>query len=350
MRGSIVTPDLSHHSVYSDYPFGEKDHIIDVGTQPLWVPTNLISEAMRRDGVLSEALDKLGFQIRFHPFLKGADVNFFLFRGDLDVAIGGDMPALTAAAGTDVVIASLIQQGFCSVVAHKPMLMRELRGKRIGYAFGSNAHFALLQALRSAELGETDVELVAMDVSEMPDAMDHGSIDAFAAWEPTPFLAEHRHENQISIHRSICSGYLYFSGRLMGRHPEAVRHIVAAELRALKWMKNRHNLHEASEWALRAGRSLTSDLELTSEDYSLLARKDLLGLGAIPFLPEQALEAGGRLLREFDFLVGLGKISDDVPWETVRGRFASTLLQEILVKRNQYAYDRYDYADAGGAR
>ena len=182
-------PDLSDHPVYRDYHFGKADHVIDFGTQPVWLPTCMISETMRRDVLLKKALAEQGLEIQFHSFLKGADVNYFLARGDLEVGIGGDMPALSAAANSGVHIVALTQQGFCSIVAREDMLMKELRGKRIAYAFGSNAHYALLQSLASAGLRERDVRLIPLDVTEMPDALADGTINAFSAWEPTPTIA-----------------------------------------------------------------------------------------------------------------------------------------------------------------
>ncbi len=57
----------------------------------------VISESMKRDEVLRRVLSKQGIKIRFYSFLKGADVNFFIKRGNLEAGIGGDIPALTAA-------------------------------------------------------------------------------------------------------------------------------------------------------------------------------------------------------------------------------------------------------------
>ncbi len=218
---SVSVPDLSDHPIYSKYQFSEEDNVVEIGIQPLWVPTCIVAEAMRRDAVLQEALAQEGLEIRFHPFLKGADVNFFLRRGDLEAGIGGDMPALTAAASFDVLVAGLMQHGFCAVVAGRHMPMEGLRGKRIAYAFGSNAHYALLQALSSAGLEEADVRLIPLEVDQMPDALADGSIDAFSAWEPTPTIALTRFRNQVVIHRSLSSGYLYFSRSLAESRPKA---------------------------------------------------------------------------------------------------------------------------------
>jgi len=85
-------------------------------------------------------------------------VNFFLGRGDIDAGIGGDMPTLTAATNLDIVIPVMIQRGFISIVSNRQMLVEQLKGKRIGYAFGSNAHYALLKTLATAGLNENDVK------------------------------------------------------------------------------------------------------------------------------------------------------------------------------------------------
>ena len=71
-------PDRAGHPIYSKYHFDRSGRIINFGVQPLYLPTGLISEAMKRDRVLQKALKDLGVEIRYYPFLKGDDVNFFL--------------------------------------------------------------------------------------------------------------------------------------------------------------------------------------------------------------------------------------------------------------------------------
>ncbi len=326
-----AAPDLSEHPIYSKYDFGSSEDVIDIGIQPIWVPTCIISEVMRRDKVLKEQLSELGFEIRFHSFMKGADVNFFLGRGDLEAGIGGDMPAITAAAEFDAVIAGLVQHGFCTIVSNRHMLVSELRGKRIAYAFGSNAHYALLEALSSEEISESDVSLIALDVNEMPQALDEGRIDAFSAWEPTPTIAKVLYEDQVSVHRSLSTGYLYFARSFAEQQPEAMFLIVASKLRALDWLKtSKDNTLEASGWAVQAGQSiLGKGSVLTAEDYASLAAADLLGLST-PLMPKEDLIPGATLSREFEFLKSLGKISADASWEKVQTRFDHSIVDSVL--------------------
>ncbi len=110
------------------------------------------------------------------------------------------------------------------------------RGRRIGYAFGSNAHYALLNTLTSAGLDESMLTLVPMEVTEMPKALHEGKIDAFAAWEPTPFITVKQYPETVIIHKSLSSGYMYFKREFFDKHPEIVRLFLAAEIRAINWM------------------------------------------------------------------------------------------------------------------
>lgn len=341
-------PDLSDHPVYRDYHFGKADHVIDFGTQPVWLPTCMISETMRRDVLLKKALAEQGLEIQFHSFLKGADVNYFLARGDLEVGIGGDMPALSAAANSGVHIVALTQQGFCSIVAREDMLMEELRGKRIAYAFGSNAHYALLQSLASAGLRERDVRLIPLDVTEMPDALADGTINAFSAWEPTPTIALAKHEDLVVIHRSLSSGYLYLSRSFADRYPEAVRQIVASELRALNWLRRRQeNMRRAGNWSLAAGKELSGQAPmLSARDYVSLARNDLLGISSVAAIPLSDTVPDGRLCREFEFLKGLKKVPAAIAWEQVRSCFDRTAVKQVLSAPQQYPLETSEYADS----
>ncbi len=239
----VAKSDLLTHPIYSKYQFNNTDKIINIGTQPLYLPSGLISETMKRDRILRKALLNLGLELKYFPFLKGDDVNFFLKHKALDGGIGGDMPAITAAATMDVVIPVLIQQGFISILARRPMLLAELRGRPIGYAFGSNAHYALLKALSSENLTESEVDLIPMDTPEMADALSSKKVDAFSAWEPTPAIALKKHPDFVVIHRVLTTGYLYYLRPFYEKNQEALLHIIAAVFRSLRWMRNeRENL------------------------------------------------------------------------------------------------------------
>jgi NitT/TauT family transport system substrate-binding protein len=73
----------------------------------------------------------------------------------------------------------------------------DLRGKRVGTQLESSAHFFLDAMLRSAGLTDADVTLVhfmahtAKPISQLPEALKSGEIDAVALWEPQVQRAKH---------------------------------------------------------------------------------------------------------------------------------------------------------------
>ncbi len=341
----VKTPDLSNHPVYSKYKFNNTENVINLGVQPMYLPTGFITEVIKRDGVLQKVLAALGMKTGFYPFFKGDDVNYFLRKGDIDVGIGGDMPSITAAATMDVVIPALIQQGFTSVVANRSMLIRELRGKKIGYALGSNAHYALLKALASGRLSEAEVSLVPMEVYEMPEALQSGEITAFSAWEPIPAITLMKYPDNVVIHRFLSSGYIYFAKSFSDKYPEIVRQIIAAEVRALRWMQSsRENLLKASEWALQASESLTNQkLELTIEQYATLAGNDILGITSAPIIPQNDLRQNGPLHTEFKILKSLNKIPAATNWEIVHNSFDFQIIIDVVTHSEEYKLNQFNY-------
>lgn len=346
-RRDKTTPkrDLSSHPIYSGYKFSKADNVINIGIQPLWVPTGLITEAFKRDTVLQKELAELGKELRFYSFLKGDDVNFFLKHGQIAVGIGGDMPAIHAASTFDVIIPALIQQGFCSIVAKRHMLLKELRGEPIGYAYGSNAHYALLNALAYEGITKNDVNLISMDVTEMPESLQKGEVTAFAAWEPTPSITLNKYPDNVVIHRSQSSGYLYFSRSFSEKYPEAMRLIVAAEIRAIKWMQNDiKNLVRASFWSHKAGEDLSGKkLAFSIKENAELAQKDIIGLSSIPRISAKHLKQEGPLHKEFKFLKELGKIPVSVRWDKVRSSFNLQIIKEIIANKKIYKLNEFKY-------
>lgn len=346
---ALAPLDLSDHPIYKDYVFGETDNIVNMGIQPLEVPPGVIAETMRRDAVLRESLSDQGLQIRFHPFLKGADINFFLQRGDIAVAMGGDMPTITAAVTSDVVIVTLTKLGPNSIVAREHMMVTDLRGKRVAYAFGSNAHYSLLGALADADLGEKDVHLIPLDVTSMPDALVKGEIDAFSAWEPTPTAALSRSDGLAVIHSAFSTSYMYFTRRFVEDHPEATRLIVASQLRGMRWMRwRKSNLLDACEWALQAGNALSGKQSiLSAEQYAGLTQRDILSIGTVPRVPKSSLIRGGSLYKELEFLKALNKIPSNgdfsLLWDDVHSSFDSGFIGEVVTDPEKYQLDEYGY-------
>lgn len=345
---TISTPNLLEHSVYSKYEFdNSKGQIIRVGIQPLYLPTSLIMEAFKRDTILKDALSNMGLEIRFYNFLKGDDINFFLRRGDLDAGIGGDMPTITAAATIDIVIPAIIQRGFTSIVANRYMLIDNLRGRRIGYAFGSNAHYALLKTLASADIEENQVELIRMEVTQMPEALQAGNITAFSAWEPTPSLAQKYTESTV-IHQRLSLGFFYFLETFYHKHPEALSYIIAAEIRSIQWMrKKRQNLLRACSWNIASAQlAFGTKIRLSTDEIAAIALKDILGQSSNPGITADNLKENGPLHQELKFLIDIEKVPASVSWVQVRKKFRPDILNDIWSNKDKLRLDEFKYTDS----
>ncbi len=347
---AIGGPDLSKHPIYSTYDFGEPSQVINFGTQPLAVPIGVIGEMIKRDNILKKTMQEKGIEIRFHPFLKGADLNFFFKRGQIDAAMGGDMPTMTLASEFDIMVAALVKQGSSELITNKDIQLWDLKGRRIGYPPNSNAHRSLLVALSSVGLKASDVQMIPLDINQMTEALHNGKIDAFSAWEPIPTLALTRYDNLVSIHKDLNESYLFFNRAMLSRHPDIAHHLVASLVRAVACMKKSHNnLLEASRWSIEAGKPLQERVLVpTAEQIADITTRDLLDLISFPAIPEKNFMLDGPLHEEFEFLATLGNIPPSIKWERIAGSLDRTIIREVVSKAEKYRIYEFDYESGGG--
>ncbi|MBF0308025.1 MAG: ABC transporter substrate-binding protein [Magnetococcales bacterium] len=325
----FAAPDTN--SPYINYSYGPATEWIDIGIQPLWLPSSLITETMRRDVLLRQELAARGKGIRFHPFLNGPDINTLLHEGRLVAGVGGDLPALRACIRDRVQVLSLMDLSFTAVVAREALLPTDLRGLRIGYVPGSNAHYTLLKTLDAAAIPESDVQLVETPINRMPGYLQSKRIDAFAAWEPIPSLATSQRAGQV-VFRHLSRGYLYFADAFATNHPHLVDSLLASQIRALNWLKRSEaNQGKALDWALTAAQELTGlQAPPDRDELRILAYQGLRRLGSIPVVTTQESGETGYLARLFAFLRGIGQVPDSLTWNQVAPCFQKTVLQKIL--------------------
>ena len=335
----------ANHPIYSQYQFNNSERVINIGIQPVYMPAGLITEVMKRDRVLKQKLSNLNLKIQYFSFLKGADVNHFMRSGDLDVGVGGDMPFITMVATDEIRSPLKIQEGFVSIVAKNAMLVNQLAGKKIGYAFGSNAHYALIEALSFEDIKETDITLVPMEINDMATALFNGSIDAFSAWEPTPALALKKYPAFVTIRQKLSTGYIYFQANVYEQHPEIVKALCASVIRAVLWMQdNRDNLYQAALWGKREAEHVTSrEIPLTANELAELALKDILGNDTYPLITKASVSFNSNLYREFKFLKENKVIPESSRWEKVQTSVDVQIAEELFQKADAYGLRAFDY-------
>ncbi|OIQ50909.1 putative aliphatic sulfonates-binding protein precursor [Pseudodesulfovibrio hydrargyri] len=128
----------------------------------------------------------------------GVDVEFVWFEyvPSMDAFAAGKVDAVTMTNGDALVMAS---QGAPSVgivmndysngndmVVARPGIksVKQLKGKKVGVEVGFVSHLLLLNALKSAGMSESDIEIVNMPTDQTPQALGSGEVDAIVAWQP----------------------------------------------------------------------------------------------------------------------------------------------------------------------
>ena len=108
-------------------------------------------------------------------------------------------------------------------------VLPDLKGKRIGYARGSTAHYGLIMTLRQQGIGVDQVTLVDMPPVEQLAALENGTIDAAISWEPWLHRMTHEAgarviatEGDLGIYTNV-TGYAVRRDWLSANRETAVR-------------------------------------------------------------------------------------------------------------------------------
>lgn len=131
-------------------------------------------------------------KVKWSSFASGGDVVQAYGANSVDIGLMGSSPATIALSEplnlqTSVVwIHDVIGTAESLVVRDKGVKdLKGLKGKTIAVAFGSTAHFSLLQALQDEGMEQgKDVKLVNLQPEKMPSAWQGKQIDAAWVWNP----------------------------------------------------------------------------------------------------------------------------------------------------------------------
>jgi ABC-type nitrate/sulfonate/bicarbonate transport system substrate-binding protein len=317
-----------------------------VGYQPISSPTGAVFEVAKRDRLLRQGLGRHNIRLSFVPFKKGSDSIAAFKRGELEAIALGDMPMIEFALSTPVTIVGQMRQGFSTVVAPRGTTPKDLKGKRIGNAFASAGHYALLKTLQNGGLTERDITLVPLDVNQMPETLLKGTIDAFSAWEPTPALFIAHHPDRFSsVGRQSGSGYLSVTRTFANRHPESVSLLAAGLARAMQWLaKEGGNRQQAASWNRAAILQLSgTESLLTTGELSRQLTADLQVMHHSAKLPTLKDSGTNLLADEFRFLKDIGKLPQSAHWETIRTSFDHGIMERIYRNPSASLLNRFDY-------
>lgn len=344
LLGIVTSTATAAEEYYDRYDLAPRSNGFDIGLQPLAYPLAMIGAVLRRDRILKQQLARRGQPFTAHPFRRGPDLVRFFGKERLEGGLLGDMPTISAAMREEIVIVGLAKSTTSAIVSREDGLLERLAGKRIGYIEGSSAHHTLLQGLNSVGLTEARVTLLPVAIDDMADALEKGSIDAFAAWEPTPSIALARNSAHRIVFRGRSSSYFVLDREFARKHPEAAHQVIAAYVRALQWMRRSgSNAERAARWAMADGQAFTGKPpQLTVAQAVAIAHREILDIPSAPAIaPGNGTEP--PLAGEFHFLKRLGKIPADSDWERIRQALDYTGLREVLQNKARYRIDTFDY-------
>lgn len=135
-------------------------------------------------------LDDLPYTLEWKQFTAGSPVAEALNVGSLDIGLLGDAPPLfLGALGAPIKVIAVTRQnlGGVAILARKDSSihsLQDLRGKRAAIWKGSWSQQLLFSALDNAGVPRDSLELRYLSALDASHALDGGSVDVIATWEP----------------------------------------------------------------------------------------------------------------------------------------------------------------------
>lgn len=203
------------------------------------------------------------YRIEWKQFTSGPPLLEAVNAGAVDFgAVGNTPPVFAAAAGSKIKIVAGADLGLTgqAVLVPKDSAIRapaDLKGKRIGVAKGSSAHYHLLTVLKRAGLTFEDISPQYLAPPDALAAFSSGKLDAWAIWDPYTAQGERQAGGRALVNGTgYTTGYnlIVASGKtLKDRAREsALRDFVTRQRRALVWSA-RHSGRWAEVWAKDTG-------------------------------------------------------------------------------------------------
>lgn len=197
---------------------------------------NRIGSAVPIIAVGRNLFEAQGVQVAATRFDNGPACSEALFTGSADIGSMGDTTAIIALTRDPslriVACEASGEHRHRLIVPEKSTLRtaRDLVGRRIAVKRGTSTFGGLLNYLSANGLTPEQVKLVPLEPSAMPEALAAGSVDAFAASEPTPSLGELRGGRELATFGGLGNTYpimLLATGRFVAERPDDLRKFLA---------------------------------------------------------------------------------------------------------------------------
>ena len=216
-------------------------------------------------GVEKGIFEKHGIDLKANTSIQsGPEAIKMMQAGEAEVGLAGVTPLVVARAkDVPVVFVALLSGGyrddqFVSIVAVegrgiRPNQPEDLRGKHIGVALGTTGHEYLLAVLARHGVPLSSIRTTNVKPADMAIAIQQGSVDAVAMWEPNITYILEKVKGSLLIVRnggyvSTNAGVLVMEDVLKKNRP-AIKRLVVAMSEANRWV--RRNPEETARIAAR---------------------------------------------------------------------------------------------------
>jgi len=146
---------------------------------------------LKGSGNLEQALQPLGWKVKWFEFAAGPQLTEALNGGAIDFGHAADTPSAFAnAAGVNAVYLAAEQpypKGIGIFVAQDSPIrsVKELKGKKIALGRGWNVQYLLVRALEEAGLSYNDIiPVYVTNAADVRATFQSGNVDAATLWDP----------------------------------------------------------------------------------------------------------------------------------------------------------------------
>jgi NitT/TauT family transport system substrate-binding protein len=247
---------------------------------------------------------------------EGVEVDFkwFEYVPSMEAFSAGKVDAVTVTNGDALVtgssgapsVAVLINDysnGNDMVVA-KPGITKvaDLKGKKVGVEVGFVSHLLLMNALKSANMTDKDIEIVNVPTDQTPQTLKSGAADAIVAWQPNSGQALKELPGSTAIFTSadvpgIIYDVLSVSPKSLGERREDWQKVTRVWFRIVDYLKDEKNLDDAAK-------IMSARVGLTPDEYKKL-------MTGTHFLDLQANLKAFQKAEGLESIFGSSKIVDD---------------------------------------
>lgn len=206
-----------------------------------------ILSALKAKGNLEKAFAPSGVTVTWTEFPAGPPMLEALNAGSIDFGYTGEAPPIIAQA-TGVPVRYVAYDPWSTkaeaIVVKKDSPIKtiaELKGKKVGVAKGSNAHYLVVSALKSVGLKPTDIQFVFLKPADARAAFEQGNIDAWAIWDPYLAVAEAKAGGRILVDATGLApnrGYYLASQSFVEQSPTTVKALLDQVRQESDWAES----------------------------------------------------------------------------------------------------------------